>query len=103
MGTILLMIFISLHVIQAAHTHLESEAISKTTGGKSIQKGITRCPLCDYLLHKQFEGFHEAQSLSMNYFPGAPVVLASGHLSSIRAVLAQLWTNKGPPSFTVSA
>jgi hypothetical protein len=99
---VFLLTFIGLHAAQAVHTHLDQVAPAHTTTGKFIQKGIACCQLCDYLLHKQSEGFHEAQSFTINYFAGKPVVLASGHLSSIRAVMAQLWTNKGPPS-SVSA
>lgn len=95
LAALLLVLFIGVHILQAVHTHTGQTGPVKTTKC-SVQRAINRCQLCDYVLHKQISAI-QATHVAV-YVTGTPVALCLDQVSSIRARMMQLWTNKGPPA-----
>ncbi|EDM37789.1 hypothetical protein PBAL39_15229 [Pedobacter sp. BAL39] len=92
------MIFLSISVIQAIHSHEQTVQTEQSTADQDATTDMDHCKICDYIIHKQSKHlFLEASQLLAAPLP-EPISFCTHYFLGNYKFTLQDFTNKGPPA-----
>ncbi len=97
LSMLLLMLFLSISILQLAHTHRAPASDKENITSDSVS-AIEKCEICDFIIHKQSK--HLPASFTSSIIALSPVEITHNSNSCIcnYEFALQGFTNKGPPN-----
>lgn len=93
---LMVILFISMTVVQAFHTH-DSSVNTEQSDQVDISYAVEKCKICEFYLHKQSETAHSTYPPVLTTPLPTPVKHNTCHYIGNYKFTHQGFTNKGPP------
>jgi hypothetical protein len=93
-ASLMVLVFLSIPILQAAHKH-GGESSAKHASSETVV--YSKCPTCEFLVHKQQKHSFGGEAPILIHFSQKPAVVYFSLNCKIYPASIQGFTNKGPP------